>query len=167
MILDHIMVILVVGPRLLTNKYLPRRWSKIGHAILDFKAYMKDMYNEEKKSMTNEEPQAANIMRSLIRASGAEMPEKVVEGGSLLKNSWSKGLTEDEIYGNTFVYNFAGHDTTAITLGWTMYLLAANPHIQEWIAEEIDEYVSGQDVSNVEYSEIFQKLKRCYAVLVS
>jgi cytochrome P450 len=46
------------------------------------------------------------------------------DGGSV------KGLTEEEIYGNIFVYNFAGHDTTATTLNWALYLLAAFPEVK-------------------------------------
>lgn len=130
---------------------------------------MKDIYDEEKKAIADGKSQAANIMTSLIRASSAAgMPEKAVSGpNGPTKEVACNALTEDEIYGNIFVYNFAGHDTTAITLGWTIYLLAANPDVQAWIAEEIDEHLAGQDVSLVDFYEVFPKLKRCYAVLVS
>jgi cytochrome P450 len=166
MILDHIMLILVVGPNFLTSRFLPKQWSRIGQAIIDFKAYMKDMYIEEKKSISGGNPCTTNIMTSLIRASAAaDGPEKGQK--SFLNKGNSRGLSESEIYGNTFVYNFAGHDTTAITLGWTIYLLAAHPEVQDWIAGEIQEHLRDRDVSACGYSEVFPKLKRCHAVLVS
>lgn len=46
-----------------------------------------------------------------------------------------RGLTEDEVRGKIFGYNFAGHDTRAITVNWTLYLLATNPEVQDWVAE--------------------------------
>ena len=165
-ILDHIMLILVFGPKFLTCRFLPKKWSRIGQAISDFKAYMKDVYTQEKQSMSSGSSGATNIMTSLIRASGeADVPEKG-QGSSMTKSN-SKGLSESEIYGNTFVYNFAGHDTTAITFSWTMYLLAAHPRVQDWIAEELNEYLGDSDPSTFHYNVIFPKLKRCHAVLVS
>ncbi|KAL6719196.1 hypothetical protein ACLMJK_003433 [Lecanora helva] len=157
-VLDHIMLILVVGPRLLTSRYLPKHLQSIGQATLDFKAYMKDMYDEEKQALADSRQASANIMTSLIHATGE------VDGGPTSKHA--RGLSESEVYGNTFVYNFAGHDTTAITFGWTLYLLAAHPEVQEWIGEEIDEMIKDDDLSKVEYCEAFPRMKRCLAVMV-
>lgn len=169
MILDNIMIILVFGPNFLTSRFLPSSWSRIGQAMVDFRAYMKNTYDEERQSVIDGKPKAVNIMTSLIRASGAAdaAQQKVDSKVPSLEGGGSRGLTEAEIYGNTFVYNFAGHDTTAITLGWTLYLLAARPDVQDWVAEEINEYLGKADISAAGYSEVFPKLKRCYAVLVS
>lgn len=45
------------------------------------------------------------------------------------------------------MYNFAGHDTMAITLSWSIYLLAA----QDWIAEEINIVLSDRSSSTWNY----------------
>ena len=167
-VLDHIMLILVVGPDLLTSRFLPKSWSSIGEATLDFKSYMRDMYNEEKQSIVDGKPAAVNIMTSLIRATRDSDDTTKSIGSKEFKsvNHALRGLSESEVYGNTFVYNFAGHDTTAITLSWTMYLLAAHPEVQDWIGEEINEHIKNDNPSTWDYSEEFPKLKRCFAVLV-
>lgn len=55
------------------------------------------------------------------------------------------GLTESEIFSNIFVFNFAGHDSIAITLTYMITHLAANPQVQGWIAEEIQYVCKDQD----------------------
>ena len=168
-ILDHIMLILLVGPNLLRKGFLPKRLSSIGQATVDFKAYMTDMYNEEKRTTADNKRAPANIMASLIRAA-EESDDNTGSAGFEEPRSMGRtprGLSESEVYGNIFVYNFAGHDTTAITLSWTMYLLAAHPEVQDWIGEEIIEYNKDNNASTWDFSTTFPKLKRCLAVLVS
>ncbi|KAF7920214.1 uncharacterized protein EAE97_011555 [Botrytis byssoidea] len=81
------------------------------------------------------------------------------------KGTGGRGLTQDEVYGNIFVYNFAGHDTMAITMNWALYLLAANPGVQEWLREEIRTVVINDDTQS-KYQEYYPKLNRCLAVLL-
>lgn len=166
-VLDHIMLILVFGPNLLRNRLLPKRLSSIGQATVDFKAYMTDMYNEEKGTTSDSRKEVANIMVSLVRAT------RQSDGVSSSKFEEPKAmepaagiLSESEVYGNIFVYNFAGHDTTAITLSWTIYLLAAHPEVQDWLGEEINEYYNDGNAPTGGYIETFPKLKRCFAVLL-
>ena len=117
-ILDHIMLIFVVGPNVLRNRFLPKRLSSIGQATVDFKAYMTDMYNEEKRTTADSKRAPANIMASLVRAareSDNDASSADFEEPQSMEQT-PRGLSESEFYGNVFVYNFAGHDTTAITL---------------------------------------------------
>jgi len=167
-ILDHILLLFVVGPKLLSARWLPKSISCIGQATIDFRAYMQDMYNEELELVTNGAPRTGNIMTSMIHASRAELKPQVFDDGIDLKPPDDKGkaFTEREVYGNTFVYNFAGHDTTAITFSYTIYLLAAHPEVQHWISEEILEHLKNKDCSTWNYSSVFPELKRCQAVLL-
>lgn len=48
-----------------------------------------------------------------------------------------EGLLMSEMFGNVFVYYFAGHDTTAAVFAYTILLLVANRNCQDWIAEEL------------------------------
>ena len=75
-------------------------------------------------------------------------------------------LTVDEILGNIFVFNFAGHDTTALSLASSMLLLVARPDVQEWMAEELNFYLKSGSSETWKYEEVFPKLRRCLAVLV-
>lgn len=159
LILENCLLILVMGPKLLGNLSglvgLPFIGSlaRVGQATIDFKDHMTKMLVEEKAAISNGIVRSPTITNSLIRASQ--------------DSSATKGLTEDEIYGNIFVYNFAGHDTTATTLNWALYLLAAHPEIQDWISEEINEVLGDEDADNADFRDVYPKLNRCLAVFVS
>jgi cytochrome P450 len=47
-------------------------------------------------------------------------------------------LAREEIRNEIMTLLLAGHDTTAAGLTWTLYLLAANPEIQDRLREEVD-----------------------------
>ena len=129
---------------------------------------MTDMLNDEKRELNNKKPGGGNLVTSLIRASDEVAKSSDVESkGISIPQSSCGGLTEDEIYGNIFVYNFAGHDTMAITLNWAIYLLAAHPAIQDWIAEEIIFVLPDGNSSTWNYAESYPRLKRVFAVMVS
>ena len=161
LILENIFLILIFGPKFLTNRFLPKSWTRVGQATVDFKFHMVEMVEEEKRLIAEGKPGGGNIINSLIRAS-EEMSKSASTDGSGFK-----GLTEDEIYGNIFVYNFAGHDTMAITLNWALYLLVAHPEIQDWVSQEINTVIQNDQSSDWTYDEVYPKLNRCLAVLVS
>ena len=83
-----------------------------------------------------------------------------------MAHSPAKGLTVDEIFGNTFDINFAGHDTTANTLAFSMLLLAVHPEAQDWVYVELQEMTKNSENGKLEYGELFPKLVRCRAVMV-
>src|SRR5687767_7325213 len=52
----------------------------------------------------------------------------------------------------------AGHETTALTLTWTWYLLATHPQVEEKLAAEVSEVLGGrpprvEDVPRLRYTE--------------
>jgi cytochrome P450 len=75
------------------------------------------------------------------------------------------GLTEAEIYGNMFVFNFAGHDTTAHSFTFAIFFLAANPRVQDWLGEEVQRVFGDRPIESWDYRADFPRLKRCLAVL--
>lgn len=75
-------------------------------------------------------------------------------------------ITEQDIISNSFVYGFAGNDTTAISLAHTIMNLAAYPATQEWIREESRHYCIEDDSTQRPYVT-WTKFKRCQAVIVS
>lgn len=99
-------------------------------------------------------------MTSLIRASTGANAAADSEGNY-------GALTESEIYGNIFVFNFAGHNTTAHIFAFPVVILAANPPVQEWLFEELQYVLGDQDPDDRDYQAVFPRLRRCLAVLVS
>jgi len=98
-------------------------------------------------------------MTSLVKASRKH-------GAKSEESRQPQGLSVEEIFGNIFVIDFAGHDTTANTLAFAMFLLATEPIVQEWVAGGgVNQAITAED--DWEYDRLFGKLVRCRAVLVS
>ncbi|KAJ3271587.1 hypothetical protein HDV01_006549 [Terramyces sp. JEL0728] len=100
--------------------YLPiRSIQNVKRSIDEFSLYMKELVQDAKKNKGD-----GNLLNAL--AQSVETDEGV-----------EKGFTEQEIYGNLFIFLFAGHETTAGTLNFAMAELAKNPSIQERIYQEV------------------------------
>ncbi|KAL2038881.1 hypothetical protein N7G274_008403 [Stereocaulon virgatum] len=157
-ILDNCILLMVLGQKFLSKNWLPQRLRKLHQATLTFKQYMTEVYEEEKRWIEDGKPGDSNLMTSLIRASAGANEAGESEGNC-------GALTESEIYGNIFVFNFAGHDTTAHTLAFAVVILAANPSVQKWLSEELQYVLGDKDPSEWDYQAVFPRLKRCLAVL--
>lgn len=164
-VLDNAIFLMLVPPRLLLLPLLPRSWAHVGKAAAEFKQYMRHMLDEENSLLNRGEMGTGSLMTSFVRALNTHQTEEVTAKGNT-SQSPTKGLTVDEIFGNIFVINFAGHDTTANTLAFSMLLLAAHPEVQDWVAEELQEVITDCDSEKWDYSGLFSNLKRCQAVLV-
>jgi cytochrome P450 len=122
---------------------------------------MQQMLDEEMQSLNQGAKGSGSLMTSLVRAGDA-----YTKGTSTLDDR-TRGLSVEEIFGNIFVINFAGHDTTANTLAFGMLLLASHPEVQTWLAEEVGRYCKDMQPETWQYSELFPKLVRCQAVMAS
>ena len=103
-------------------------------------------------------------MTSFVRVLGIRQKKKVI--AEVHEDQQSKGLTVDEIFRNVFIINFAGYDTTANTLAFSILLLATNPEVQDWVGEEIREITVDDHSKDWDYIQVFSNLKRCRAVLI-
>ncbi|GME48497.1 uncharacterized protein K452DRAFT_130448 [Neofusicoccum parvum] len=155
-ILENAVLILALHPDFISRIRYPRNLARIGQAIVSFKQYMTQDYEEERKAVEENRATGENLMVNLVRAS----IEETADDSSQRRT----GLTREEVFGNMFVFNFAGHDTTAHSLNFTFYLLAAHPWVQEWMYEEINHIFQDNDVTSWSY-EAFPRLNRCLAVL--
>lgn len=163
-ILDNCILLMVLGPKFLSKNWLPSKLKKLHQATVTFKQYMTEVYEAEKQSMMNGKPGTGNLMTSLIRASTDTTVPKKTSNHSLRHDE--DGLTENEIYGNIFVFNFAGHDTTAHTMAFAIVLLATQPSVQDWISHELQYVLGDQRAEQWSYVTVYPKLKRCLAILV-
>jgi cytochrome P450 len=134
---------------------VPRGLREVKTAVIEFKKHMVQMVEEERKTIKNRDEEKDNLMSVLLRSSQAE-------------GKGRSALSDDEIFGNLFIYNVAGHDTTANTLSYAITILATNPKYQDWIGEEVNAVFGGREsVEDWEYEQAFPKLKRCLALMVS
>ncbi|KAL9101010.1 MAG: hypothetical protein Q9187_009292 [Circinaria calcarea] len=159
LILRNITLLVIFPRKILRSSFVPKKLRDLGHATLDFKRYMEEMLARERQLILKQESGTDNLMSALVRAS-EEAKEANAVGGP------NKGLADDEIFGNIFMYNLAGHDTTANAVAYAIVLLAAFPERQEWLAEEINSvFGDQQNIESWEYESAFPKLKRCLATL--
>ncbi|KAF2967255.1 hypothetical protein GQX73_g6347 [Xylaria multiplex] len=163
-ILDNIVPLMLIPYRFLTSPLIPHRWAKVGKAAVSFKEHMAEMLENETKALKDGMPGSGGIMTAFARALKTHSEE--TNSSKPSTRIFKKGLSVDEIFGDVFVINFAGHDTTAVTLAFTMLLLAANPPVQEWISEEISAVTKDIPTEEWDYKSLFPALNRTRAVLL-
>ncbi|KAG0647532.1 Multidrug resistance fer6 [Hyphodiscus hymeniophilus] len=114
-----------------------------------------------KINASEDRPAEASLLSTLVqKAQEADIGN--VEGDTQSENS----LSDSEIYGNLFMFSFAGHETMAMTLAYATYLFAAFPEWQAWVGTEIDEVFKEHDnIESLDYEKLYPKLKRCRAVM--
>lgn len=127
------------------------------NALKEVGTYIRKMVEDERSGINEKSPDRDNLMSALLRASDNEAMGK----GKI-------GLGDEEIVGNLFIYNVAGHDTTSNTLAYAVTLLSTNDNVQEWLREEIcTVFVEEDNVESWNYEKDFPRLKRCLALMVS
>lgn len=159
-VLRHIVLVVAAPEWLLLAPGAPGAWRGVVEAKREFRAYMAEMLARERAKYEGRDRDDAfvrevpNLMATLIRSSDAARSPR-------------DRLSDDEIFGNLFLFNFAGHDTTANALAFALALLAIEPEMQEWVGEEVAGVFGAREVGEIKYEEVFPRLARCQAVLVS
>ncbi|KAK8863460.1 cytochrome P450 [Apiospora arundinis] len=162
-VLDNIILLMLVPFHILIK--LPRRYARIGKAAIAFKRHMVKLLDDETAALNQGKPSSGAIIPSFVRA--ADLHHRQQRSSSETSGASGKaGLSVEEIFGDLFVINFAGHDTTANMSAFAMLCLAAHPEIQAWVAEEVAlataEYVRLEDW---DYKKVYPQLVRCRAVV--
>ena len=159
--LQNIITFAIFPKKFLNLSFLPAKLRKVGLAAREFQKYMEEMISLERSVAAKRDYGNRNLIGSLIRASEEAQKSSEPRDHALL------GFSDEEIFGNIFAFNLAGHETTANTLATAIVLLASRPKYQKWIAEEIRDAlkVSGS-AEQGKYEEIFPKLQRCLAIMV-
>jgi cytochrome P450 len=147
-VLDNAILLFLLGTKFISKPWLPSKCRDLNQAVIKFKKYMTEEYEAGKAGVAGGAAANTNLMTQLVRASLEQ-----------------DGLSETEIYGNLFVFNFAGHDTTAHTFTFAITLLATSPETQQWLAEELDHVFGHRPMKEWDYSEDYPRLKRTLAIL--
>ncbi|GAW24572.1 hypothetical protein ANO14919_141590 [Xylariales sp. No.14919] len=163
-VLENAILLMLIPYRRLSGALVPKGLAKIGHAAALFKSILMKMATEETAAIDRDDEAPDGLLTPLVRALESQ---SVGHGQSddFPKKGKRAGLSADEILGNIFAINFAGHDTILIALHFSLTLLAANPDVQEWVREEIITVFEGSGDDEWAYSA-FTKLNRCHAVFL-
>ncbi|KUL83713.1 hypothetical protein ZTR_07518 [Talaromyces verruculosus] len=152
--------------------WLPNGLQQFASAYKQFEQHMKQMVRKKKEQIARGEAVDATLLSTLILKSEESRLDQL--SGSPTRNGTvtsvgaaSVGLSDEELYGNLFIYNVAGHETTSSTLGFAMYLLATFPNWQNWVFEELDLiYGPHSNTNDLVYEEVYPRLKRCLAIML-
>ncbi|KAK5051955.1 hypothetical protein LTR84_002759 [Exophiala bonariae] len=148
---------------------LPQKARDVLTAVNEFRSYMSEMVTQERNQhRKGEGASTANLMSSIIRASDDAAREFAAAKATVDASkapSLRASLTDSEIWGNLFIYNVAGHETTAGALAYAIGLLACHPEWQDWLQPELNQVFGNGSVNKDQYHDAFQQLKRCHAIM--
>lgn len=164
LILDNCVLVLAFGSNLFTGRlraFLPKKWALIASAMDAFVSHVNSIIEKEQVSVKQGAKPSNNFIGALVHASFESQHDSGHGQGA------RRGLSQSEIIGNIFVFNFAGHDSSAITLQYLILHMAAHPQIQDWVAEEIQKVCGEFDDGMIPYAAVVPKLIRCKAIIVS
>ncbi|EER23834.1 hypothetical protein CPC735_052040 [Coccidioides posadasii C735 delta SOWgp] len=108
----------------------------------------------------------ASAVRHLPRMFRDMLGQEAPVTDSFHGSSDKEPSTKINIIRNLFIFNAAGFDTSANALSFPLVVLAAYPHWQEWLFEEIDQIVPEDSDASMEYSTIFPKAIRTLAFML-
>lgn len=159
-ILQHVLLTVVFNGLKAPNFLLPSVLRRLKASVAEFKLYMEELVLHQMQLSSSKQAQpgeSPSLLAAMVRANEEEKQQLQKRSG---RPSY---LTESELYGNLFVFNLAGYETTASTMIFALSFLAADKEIQEWIIEEVDRYYIVED--DPQYAATYPKLVRCLALM--
>ena len=159
-ILKNVFISIIFSGLKLPDQLLPPVLRKLKLSVQEFQSYMEySVLQHMQSSRTNVSQQdgSTSLLEAMVTANEAEK-EQLQKSGS--RPSY---LSHSELYGNIFVFNLAGYETTAGTMSFALPYLAAYPEVQDWLFKEINKKYSHSSRKN--YEETYPKLVRCLAFM--
>lgn len=160
-ILKHILLTVVFNSLSAPDFLLPNTLRKLKVSVKEVRLYMEELvlaHMQSSKPARGLGTRPTSLLSAIVSANEVE---KRVEDGK--PRSY---LTDSELYGNIFVFNLGGYETTASTLTFALPYLALNPSIQDWIFEEILQHNHYSHVADRDdYSTIYPHLLRTRALM--
>jgi cytochrome P450 len=91
-----------------------------------------------------------------------EQPTDLLEALIAARDDAGSGLSERDLVGNVLTVLLAGEDTTANTLGWTLYLLHTHREVWNELATEVDEILGDDPLPpSFEVARGFEAIEHC------
>ena len=167
LLLSNLMSLIVASALLRSGVPEWMSWGGMRRTLVareDFKKLMAQLLAQETTAFEQGNLDRHNLMSALVRA---QEQSKATDIKQQVPGTVKAGLSEDEVYGNLFIYNLAGHETTASSIEFALVLLAMNPRWQDWIGEEIDAVRREDESATWFYETTFPALSRSLALMVS
>jgi len=100
-----------------------------------------------------------DVCRDLVQSKKAKLQEKGKTDVDILSVALeSGGFSDEELVDQLMTFLAAGHETTATSMTWAIYMLAKNPEMQERLRSEVRENLpsmdTAQDVTSIEVDHL-------------
>lgn len=102
------------------------------------------------------------------RASGLESEDLLGMLMAARDEETGEGMSDKQLHDEVMTIMLAGHETTAVSLAWTFYLLSEHPAILSELEAEVDKVLNGrlptiEDVPNLSYTTmVIEESMRLY-----
>lgn len=102
------------------------------------------------------------------RQSGLETEDLLGMLMSARDEETGEGMSDQQLHDEVMTIMLAGHETTAVSLAWTFYLLSEHPAVREALEAEVDQVLNGrlptiEDVPNLTYTTmVLEESMRLY-----
>ncbi|CAK4032165.1 hypothetical protein DOTSEDRAFT_73141 [Lecanosticta acicola] len=163
-------LVMILFPRWVIKSSPLEIHKKTWRAFTEWGQYMRELYEAKRGEVKEGERregmdlmgalvQGAGLTQESLNARGNADPEKAAPTKQL--------LSDDEIFGNAFVFILAGHETAANTIHFSTLFLAMHPSSQRNLQKDLDSILGDRPVSEWDYDHDLPKLfgSMCGAVM--
>lgn len=162
-LLLNIITVMLTPKSILRNS--PLKLHKVANkAYVEWGKYMREMYEAKREEVKGgESSEGMDLMGALVKGAGITTESLNANGQADSKNDGSTPaprqlLTDEEIYGNAFVFILAGHETAANTIHFAILYLAMHWSSQEHLQKDLDSMLGDKPISEWSYEEDMPKL---------
>jgi len=140
------------------------------YLLLPFSEWLEKLPLPQTRRLNN----ARNTLNSIIFQFIHENRRSGQDKGDLLSmllaardESDGSAMSDEQIRDEALTLFLAGHETTAVAMTWTWYLLSQNPEVARKLHDELDHFLdrsfSFKDISDLRYTEaVFAESMRLY-----
>lgn len=159
-ILQNIMLTLLFNSLRAPDMLLPTILRRLKSSVREFRLYMEELVLQHMRTATArpETSTSTSLLEAMVRANETSKQDEK-------KSGMRAHLSDSELYGNIFVFNLAGYETTASTFTFALSYLAAHPEIQAWVAEEVDAFYTKDALDAPDYAATYPRMQRCLALM--
>lgn len=134
-ILQNIAFVMILKGLSAPDWCLPSFLRKIKLTVAEFQLHLSEAVGQEHKagggSGTGTKRSGASLVSALVKANEEAKHEEKTGGVPMY-------LSDEELYGNMYIFNLGGFETTSFALSFSILRLAVDPGLQDWLREEID-----------------------------
>ena len=154
----HLMPIYLTPKWLLRFAWRDSTRGRAWEAYTGFEGYLRGLLDRQRVNLNAGDCLEENLLTTLIRAGGQGEDKE------------SRKMNAEEVMGNTFIILFAGHETTANTVHYSLLLLAQRQDVQRFLLNEIDniyDRAAQEGRCQLNYELDFNRARWAIAVMVS